>query len=264
LFYDRGEERTCGPTCWPGCSCGRFVEIANILFIHWQYDEIAKCLQPLKTPFDEVVIGVERLDLALQDRESVFESPDVAPLVSLVRQQKRPATQLTARQEIASAHIVADHIRALLFLTADGAPPPGKGGRARIMRTLIRETIANQQMLGILPDESVARLIDTAIALGKRQHLSLHKARPILLTYFEAEAGCFAQTLARGQRQLDRMLLSLRGNTLSGEQTLELVKDFGMPLASVQAIMHRQGVKLNAQEYQQAHDAWRQTLPDTN
>jgi alanyl-tRNA synthetase len=134
VFFDRGPELGCGSKCKPGCGCDRFVEFANTLFICWEIDDETQTLRPMADPFAETVIGTERVAMITQGKSSVFEIESIQPLIEHVRSFHQTADPLGSNEWVRSDRAIADHIRALLFLVADGAPPPGKGGRTRVMR----------------------------------------------------------------------------------------------------------------------------------
>jgi alanyl-tRNA synthetase len=262
LFFDRDPQGCCGPSCQPGCKCGRFIEISNVLFIHFQIDMETKSLQSLSTPFDETVIGVERVALALLEKPSVFDLPGFAPLVRTVLSFPRAADFLEPSEQTGSAQVIADHIRALLFLTADGAPPPGKGGRRRIMRKLVRNIVAHKKVLGITEVSFIPSLIDAALDLYQPQYSYLAAARKPMLTHFSTEKRHFERTLAAGHRQIDRYLKHEGNGHITGQQALVLVKRHGIPFALLEAILARRGIELDEEEYWEAYTQWRRSLPE--
>jgi len=257
LFFDRGSQWSCGPTCQPGCKCGRFIEIANVLFIHSQFDQATQSLNPLVAPFEEAVIGVERVAMALQKKSSVFELECLARLVRLVRSCHQAIDSPDSNKSIKSEQVIADHVRALLFLVADGAPPPDKGGRSGIMRKLIRATLTHQKTLGITQTTFIPDLVDAVLDLYRSQHLDLEGGRERLLSYFARESERFERTLSAGYRWLDRLIQRGSG-TISGQQALDLVKRRGMPLLLLETRLAQKGIQLNKQEYWEAYTRWRQ------
>ncbi|HEX2990788.1 MAG TPA: alanine--tRNA ligase-related protein, partial [Anaerolineales bacterium] len=90
VFFDRGVELACGSACAPGCSCGRYVEFLNTLFITHGIDDHTHLLFPLEEPFTEIVIGEERVAFLLQGRDSVYETDTIQPLVQQVRCFSKP------------------------------------------------------------------------------------------------------------------------------------------------------------------------------
>jgi len=263
LFFDRGVRWSCGPHCRPGCRCGRFIEIANVLFIHWQIDA-AGDLVPLPIPFDETVIGVERVALAAQGKDSVFDLGNLAALVRWIGAQRRD-TALPDGVGKTGERIIADHIHALLFLVADGAPSPRprdrrkKGGRARIMRLLIRGVLTQQRVLEIAGEEFIPRLVDATLRLYCDQYPHLAGGRERLLEYFDLERQRFERTLAAGYRRLDR--LAAQRGVLDGPEALDMVKRRGFPLALLEKVSAQKRLHLDLAAYRQAYRQWQQSLP---
>ena len=252
IFFDRAPEQDCSSNCRPGCACGRFVELSNILFIHFLMDEETHTVAPLATPFDETVIGIERASMAQQGKASVFDLEAFAPIVAFIHSQQQ------GEGAPESAAVIADHLRALLFLTANDAPPPGKGGRARIMRLLIRGILTHQQVLNITSPDFIARLVDVAVAHYQARYPALGGSRERLLRYFERERPRFEHTLAQGYRELERYLSAGTAHMLQGPQALSLVKEHGLPLPLLEKSLSGRGMALDHADYQQTYDLWRQ------
>jgi alanyl-tRNA synthetase len=263
VFFDRGSEWRCGPTCRAGCDCGRFIEIVNVLFIHWQFDQVTRTLEPLLTPFDETVIGVERVTMALQEEPSVFDLECLAPLVKLVQSYHQATDSPVSNKRVESERLIADHARALLFLVADGAPPPGKGGRSGIVKKLIRGILTHQKTLGVAEATFITNLVDSALDLYRDQNPDLETGRGRLLGYFEEEADRFERTLTAGFRRLDRIVKHRENGALSGQQALDLVKRRGIPLLLLEAELDQRGINFNKQEYWAAHARWKQAEAGT-
>ncbi len=257
LFYDRGVERACGPDCRPGCKCGRFVEFSNSLFICREQDSQSRSLRPMAEPFSETVIGTERVAMILQGTQSVFDTDTYRPIITavhgFVRAPDLPEPLLTA-----SERVIADYLKALYFLVADGAPPPGKNGRERIIKILIRGVIARQVILGIQSKEFLPTLID---CISQTVHSSL-RATPEeerrLVSYFSTESQRFSKTIERGRRQLLRFLKENDGRTLSGPQIVCLEKKWGLPRLLTAAMLREKGLVFTEAEYGEALEVWKQ------
>ncbi|MCP4603511.1 MAG: hypothetical protein GY847_23835 [Proteobacteria bacterium] len=264
LFFDRGLEWSCGSACQLGCRCGRFVEISNVLFIHSQFDQVTRSFKPLTTPFDETVIGVERVAMVLQEKSSVFEIECLALLIKLVQSFCPAEVSFDSVARAESQRLIVDHIRALAFLVADNAPSPGKGGRAGIMKKLVRTILTHQKVLGITDDEFIPDLVDTTLKLYRDQHSNLQRGREHLLDHFATEGKRFAKTLGKGKRQLDRFVQREGNGSISGQQALDLVKHYGFPLPLLEATLVQEGIKLNRREYWEAHEQWRRAVLETS
>jgi len=159
LFYDRGPERACGPDCRPGCKCGRFVEFSNSLFICREQDSQGGSMRPMAEPFAETVIGTERVAMILQGARSVFDIDSYRPSIDAIHSFVH-APNLPEPLVVDSERVIADYLKALYVLVADGAPPPGKNGRERIVKLLVRGIVTRQIILGIQLHEFIPTLVD--------------------------------------------------------------------------------------------------------
>jgi alanyl-tRNA synthetase len=256
VFFDHGPEWGCGPDCRPGCGCDRFIEFVNSLFIFSRVDEKTQSLITLDEPFTETVIGNERAAMLLQGKSSVFEIESIAPLIEWVQSfHKRRFSH--AVDGVKSERVIVDYIRALVFLTADGAPAPGKGGRHRIMRMLIRGALTHQKVLGIADPSFVPSLIDATAQLYQSDYPEVKEGHTRLLTYLATEVERFEKTLSKAHRQLDRLIQREGNGSISGEQALKLVKNHGFRLPLLEFTLAQKGIQFSRQEYEQALARWR-------
>jgi alanyl-tRNA synthetase len=155
--------------------------------------------------------------------------------------------------------VLVDHVRALLFLTADGAPAPGQGGRARLMRKLVRGLVTGQRLLKISDKKFMPSLVDAALALYGEQHPQLPPARDKALGYIEEEKARFERTLKRGSRRLDRMLRRQEGR-ISGEDMVTLEKCHGVPEPLLEVMLTRRQVPFSRRAYETAYAEWYQSV----
>jgi alanyl-tRNA synthetase len=257
IFFDLGEDLMCNEECKPGCTCGRFVELGGILFISYHMGDLPGILEPLPLPFTETVIGVERLAMLLQGVSSIFETNNLGDLVNLVASHTEDTNDERYVDADLSQRVIVDHLRAITFLATDGAPPPGKGGRRRLMRKLVRRTLTHMQLLGIAWDSNfLSEFLDVLVNLHneiKRQGQSR------ALEFFELERQRFAKTLSATERRIDRLAQENKVR-IAGHQVLDLVKKRGMPLPLVRVYCTEKGLTFNEQEYWSAHASWRKEL----
>lgn len=263
LFYDLGPEHACGPTCLPGCPCGnRFLEFSNSLFISFNIDSGTQELLPLEDPFTETVIGSERVAMILQGATSVFDTASYTPLIHAIHTFV-PPTNLPPAVVQESVRVLADHAKAVYILVADQAPPPGKNGRERIMKQLIRAMLTRQKLLGIsAPEffEALFHAVVKSIRYGNGQHSLSTETLETVHDYLNSQASPFRKTIARGLRKLDAMLVESDAKTLSGTEILSLEKNWGLPLPLTVDALRKKGLEFKEDDYQKALDFWRKTL----
>lgn len=258
MFFDLGADKACHADCAPGCNCGRFIEFSNSLFIGYEMAKQNNMLSPISEPFTETVFGTERVSMILQGVESVFDIESYKPIVDLIR---RYATRDDFPIGITgiSERVIADHVKALYYLIADGAPPPGKNGRERIVKLLIRRALAHMYVLGIDSPDFLSDLLDCSSSTAMfAQNRSDSKLR--VVQYFEMEQPKFTETIHRGRHSLDKLIAGNQGGTLSGAQIAELEKKQGLPQVLIEVLLWEKGLPFLEAEYKQAIDLWKQTI----
>lgn len=257
LFFDRGIEKACGPGCKPGCGCERFVEFSNSLFISHEIDEQNTGLHPIPEPFTETVIGTERVAMILQGVPSVFDIDRYLSIIDTIHCSVR-RTGLPESIRTVSEKIVADYIKALYFLIADGAPPPGKNGRERIIKLLIRGVLTHQNILGICVPDFLFTLLDS-ITSNSSNGFNESATKKRVLDYFKIETPRFMQTIERGRHIFAQLIEENRGDTLSGSQIAYLEKSQGLPHSLVAVFLWEQGLPFLEPDYRQALKHWKQS-----
>lgn len=229
IYVDRGATRHCDSECRPGCSCSRFLEIANNLFISEEIDTDTGYVSRVVNPLTETVIGVERVAIVLQGVSSVFEIDIFADAF----EQLRSLISLKHGEYITSVHakVLLDHLRALIALVADGAPLPGKNGRERIIRLLIRGILTRAKLLELSAPGDIWSIQDRLIETTYNYpHLAIKNIDGKVMDYIRDEQNRFERTLQSAYRHLDRMLELNNGQGLTEEQVSRLVKQYGLPL----------------------------------
>ncbi len=142
IFYDFGENTGCGKAgCNPACSCGRFVEVWNLVFTQFNRKE-GGVLEPLPRKNIDTGMGLERLAAVMQGKATNFETDLFVPLLDEIRAAAKTAA------ENRLAYAIADHCRAISFSIFDGILPSNEG-RGYVVRKLIRKAVMDAASLGI-------------------------------------------------------------------------------------------------------------------
>ncbi|MFA7308676.1 MAG: alanine--tRNA ligase-related protein [Patescibacteria group bacterium] len=212
-----GNKGPCGPTTEIYCknALGQDVEIWNIVFNEFMCDNTREeliagnaHLTKLATPGIDTGMGLERLAMITQEVGTIFDTDALAVLVDVVSED------FTAHEK----RIVADHIRASVFLLADGVRPANKGA-GYILRRLIRRVSAiehHKAMAGVIHMAAVAAIHQYQDAYPELQN-------PDILTELQKEQDKFAKTLTQGLRELARV------KTLDARSAFTLFESFGLP-----------------------------------
>ncbi|MDD5560519.1 MAG: alanine--tRNA ligase [Candidatus Omnitrophica bacterium] len=146
IFYDFGPNAGCGEkVCDPSCSCGRFVEIWNLVFT--QFNRKAdSSLEPLPNKNIDTGMGLERLAAVMQGKQNNFETELFQPIIKEI--QRCIEIEVGPGEARKLLYAVSDHLRAVVFSIYDGIIPSNEG-RGYIVRKIIRKSLLHLRSLGI-------------------------------------------------------------------------------------------------------------------
>ena len=206
--------------CKPGCPCGRFVEVWNLVFT--QYDRQSDgSLKDLPAKNIDTGMGLERLTAVMQDKMSVFETDLFAPIIEeLVRLiQNEVPDEMRKVNPPASLYAIADHVRGLTFLIADGVVP-SNDGRGYVLRMLLRK--AERAGIGLgLRQSFLNRLVPIVTRIMEEPYPELMHRRESIAKVIWNEEEKFWQTLQEKIPLLKdkiRELLSEKAKSMIGSK----------------------------------------------
>jgi len=151
VFLDRGRTVACtAQSCVPGCTCGRFLELVNVVFPRFQLGD--EGLARIPWILAEAAIGLDRIAMVLESAQTVF---DISTLAGLKEEALRGP--LARTQDMSDVFIVLDYVRSFCCLVAEGARPSGRG-RGHILRRLLRNGMRVAERLSSRPHETIARV----------------------------------------------------------------------------------------------------------
>lgn len=246
IYVDQGAGEGCGnKDCLPGCSCSRFTEIWNLVFM--QYDrQPSGELKPLAKPGVDTGMGFERLCMIMQGVKNVFKIDTFQDLVNFVVKTTGTEYQGQDLETQAAFHVLADHIRSTSLLIADGCSPSNEG-RGYVLRKIIRRAALFAQRLS--DDRKLfSKLAMYFIEQMKNVYPELEINRTLIISVLDSEIERFADNLISGQNILDRYMEEQRkaGSTqITGSQAFKLYDTYGFPLEITQIIAERNKFKVD-------------------
>ncbi|MBF0096099.1 MAG: alanine--tRNA ligase [Magnetococcales bacterium] len=260
IFYDHGAHIPGGP---PGSADGdgdRFVEIWNLVFM--QFDRRADgSMVPLPQPCIDTGAGLERLAAILQGKCNNFDTDLFQPLI---RETARLAgVDPEQGEQMVSLRVVADHMRAIAFLIADGVLPSNEG-RGYVLRRIMRRAMRHGRMLG-LTEPFLVQLVPVIIQMMGRFYPELTAQSKVLVPVIENEERRFATTLGSGLKILEEAIAQLPvGGQLDGLTLFTLYDTYGFPIDLTGDIVRDRGIELDmegfnrymAEQRQRARAAW--------
>ncbi|MDQ3876721.1 MAG: alanine--tRNA ligase, partial [Actinomycetota bacterium] len=242
LFYDRGEELSCGePTCAPGCECERYLEFWNLVFMEYELHADGS-LTPLPKQNVDTGMGLERTAAVLQNVVSVYETDGYRAIMDWIAAES--GVGFGESERATKAHrILADHGRGMTFLAADGVVP-GNEGRGYVLRRVIRRGVQQARAIGL---EHLWPLTDVVIEQAGDWYQELRDNRDHVQEIVRVEEERFSQTLARGLRLFDEVVA--RRDVIEGEDAFRLHDTFGFPLELTRELAAERGVSVDEEGF---------------
>ena len=252
MFIDTGLP-PCGPECRPGCSCGKYFEVWNNVFM--QYNKTADGgYLPLEQKTVDTGMGVERTCAMLQGRKSVYEMETLAPLIAAVARQSGYGYGDSPEQD-RSVRIMTDHVRAAVFVLGDPrGVTPSNLGQGYILRRLIRRAIRHARKLGVEQDPLSAPA-RACIEVFRDAYPELSTNASTILSELEREEGKFLGTLQKGEYEFEKLLPNLLKNpkaVVPGRVAFRLYDTYGFPLELTQELGAEHGLAVDLEGFQEA------------
>ena len=252
IYFDRGVEHGCGRAdCKPGCDCERFLEIWNLVFMQY-YQDLDGTRTPLPRKNIDTGLGLERLTMVMQGKDSVFDTDLFRPIIDRFASIANTTYGLDTKHDV-SLRVIADHGRALVFLAADGVLPSNEG-RGYIFRRLLRRAVRHGKLLG-LDKPFLWEAADTVINLMKSHYVELGLQRDRIIEILSLEEKKFNQTLNAGLALLTERIEDIRHkghHTIPGEDAFKLYDTHGFPLELTQEVAVEHGLTVDASGFEQS------------
>lgn len=258
MFIDTGKP-ACGGECRPGCSCGKYFEIWNDVFMQYRRQEDGSCV-PLKQHNVDTGMGVERTVAMLQGKPTVFDTELFAAVIATMEGQSgKPMSfnETTTR----AFRVVSDHMRSAVFILGDPLGiTPSNLGQGYVLRRLIRRAVRYAKQLGLEPGfmrEIAVSIIDKYSSV----YSELDMNRDHVLSQLSLEEEKFEVTLSRGMAELDKVLGRLKENNqsvVSGRIAFRLYDTCGFPLEFTEEICREHGFTIDREGFDKAFDKHRE------
>ncbi|MBW2965879.1 alanine--tRNA ligase, partial [Candidatus Woesearchaeota archaeon] len=238
MFIDTGK-RKCSPECRPGCSCGKYFEIWNDVFM--EYNKVAEGkFQKLKQKNVDTGMGVERTIAMLQGKGNVYETEIFNPIIDELK--KLAKVNNFTHEQGRSVRIIADHTRAATFILGDERGiTPSNVDQGYILRRFIRRSIRHGKLIGITGDlcRPIAKIV---VNLYSKDYPELKKNKKFIMDELLKEEERFRNSLERGLHEFGR--LAKQGD-LSGKDAFFLFQSYGFPLEMTRELAVEKKIKVD-------------------
>ena len=263
IHYHRGDHLPCSAEHCLGidCDCDRYVEIWNNVFMEFERRADGS-LTPLPAPSIDTGMGLERIVAVLQDKLSNYDTDLFTPLLSAIGERAgkeygplagRPANDTSD----VSLRVIADHLRAMTFLIADGVVPSNEW-RGYVLRKIMRRAMRHGKRLG-LTEPFLHELTGVVIAEMGGAYPELETSREVIASVVRREETQFDRVLRDGLPHLEAALAGADGmqRILDGEVAFRLYDTYGIPRDFIEDMAQSRSVDFDAKGFERAMDEQR-------
>ncbi len=247
IFYDHGEHIWGGPPGSKDEDGDRFIEIWNNVFM--QYEQIdADTRIDLPAQSVDTGMGLERIVATLMGSNNNYDIDIMQDLIGHVAD----LTGAAPDGDMAASHkVIADHMRAVSFLMADGVMPSNEG-RGYVLRRIMRRAMRHAHLLGAC-DPLMHKLFPTLLSSMGEAYPELGRAQSLIVQTLESEENRFKAMLDRGIKMLDDETSKMEeGAKFSGEAAFKLYDTFGFPLDLTQDALRAKEIEVDTDAFDTA------------
>ena len=237
------DKEPCGPDCSPACSCGRYLEIWNDVFM--QYNKKADgTFEPLEQKNVDTGMGLERTICVLNGKKSVYETDLFASILQKISELS--GKQYGSDEETTRAfRIIADHMRTATFIMGDDrGVSPSNVDQGYVLRRLIRRAVRYGMGIG-MPEGFTGEVAKVIIEQYKDVYPELKRNEAFVLEQLSLEESRFARTLKQGNREFEKLVEKVQDGQIDGVSAFHLYDTYGFPVEMTQELARERGLTVD-------------------
>lgn len=252
MFIDTGKD-SCSDNCRPGCSCGKYFEIWNDVFM--QYNKLKDgSYEKLDRPCVDTGMGIERTVAMLQGKDSVYKTELFTDIIAKV--EELSSTKYGQDEEIdMSIRIISDHTKAATQIIGDEkGVTPSNVGAGYVLRRLIRRAVRHGKKLEI-EGEFLTKISEVVINQYKNIYKGLEIGKASIFEELTREEVQFNQTLQKGEHEFEKMLPNLKKNPkmiIPGRMAFKLYDTYGFPVELTEDLAAEHGMTVDREGFDAA------------
>ena len=238
------DQPPCGPDCSPACSCGRFLEIWNDVFM--QYNKTADGQYvPMAKKNVDTGMGLERTVCTLNGCKTVYETDAFTNIIAKISElsgKHYDDDEATTK----AFRIVADHLRTSTFIMGDPrGVSPSNVDQGYVLRRLIRRAVRFGMQLG-MPEGFTAEIGKIVINQYAEVYPELKQNENFVLEQFKLEETRFARTLRQGEREFEKAVSRMGENkVIDGVVAFNLYATYGFPIEMTRELAKEHGLTVD-------------------
>ena len=254
-------------------SDNRWLEIWNDVFMQYNKTADGKFLL-LEKPNVDTGMGVERTTAVLSGLSDNYMTDIWQPIIKKIGElskmdygDKNDSDYIKDNKQCwvdvrKSIRIIADHLKAAVFMIADGVEPSNKE-RGYVLRRLIRRAVRQGKLIGI--ENNFCSVIAETILDNQKNYAGtypeLDSNKNKILETLESEETKFRRTLNKGLNEITKLIT--RQKSVSGKEAFDLYQSFGFPVEMIEEELKKNSLSLDLSEFnrlKEAHQKQSQTL----
>ncbi len=265
-FWEMGETGPCGPCSEIHVDCRTDEEEANVdgaTLVNADHPQVIEIwnnvfmqfnrlkdgsLQSLPAKHVDTGMGFERLVRVLQEKTSNYDTDVFQPMIQFIAEKSGVEYGANEKTDIAM-RVMADHIRAISFVIADGQlPSNNKAGYVirRILRRAVRYAYTFLDFKEPFLNQLVPLLAEQFTGVFDELVAQQDFVQKVVLE----EEVSFLRTLSTGIQRFDRY--QANNNIVEGTFAFELSDTFGFPLDLTELMAREKGWSVDLAAYEQA------------
>jgi alanyl-tRNA synthetase len=249
MFIDTGK-KSCGKNCKPGCSCGKYFEVWNDVFMQYNKTKDGK-YELLKQRNVDTGMGVERTIAMLENKSSVYETEVFLPIINRIKDISGIKKENDEQKR--SIRIISDHLKAATFILGDEKHiHPGKKDQGYVLRGLIRKAIRHGNLLGI-KENFTSKIAEEAIKIYSDYYPELKSNRNFILDEMNKEEILFRETLENGLKKFGEICAKSKNKILCNDAFL-LYQSFGFPIEVTCELAEEKGKKVDIKGFEKEYE----------
>ena len=262
IYYFRGNQIPCEEKVCRGleCSCDRYVEIWNNVFMEFDRQPDGT-LNPLPALCVDTGMGLERATSVIQGKLATYDTDLFTPILTAIGRvagRTYTASTETGDHPDVSMRVIADHLRAMTFLIADGVLPSNEW-RGYVLRKIMRRAMRHGKKLGIT-QPFLHSLV--AVVAGEMGHAypELKTNQASIERTVRSEEDRFDAVLTSGLPKLEELIdraAKAGSKTVSGDDVFRLYDSLGVPLDFAEDLAEQRGLRVDREAFERAMGAQR-------
>jgi alanyl-tRNA synthetase len=207
------------------------VEVWNDVFMQYEKRD-GKIISTLPKPSVDTGAGLERLTMTIQGVDNIYDTDLLKPVMEKIR-------EFSKTWELKSARIVADHIKAAVFLIADGVTPSNTD-RGYVLRKLVRRAVRHADKLGFSEHGQLDVVAKLVTEIYKNSYREIHDKRDIIIAEILREETRFRETLQKGMKEFEK-----------GVDAFTLFSSYGFPLELTLELAKEKGISIDTKDFEE-------------